>query len=82
MNIELTNDNERKCSFIIRENITRDTYIYLEEVQVLDGFEFWPNKPIDIEKPASVSKDHEFIYRIPAAIKNRNDHEYVIHYKE
>ena len=45
-----------KCSFIIKENITKDTYIYYEEVKKLSNFEFWPHLPMDIEKPASVSE--------------------------
>ena len=47
------------------ENVSKDCYIYLEEVAALQGFKFWPHTPIDIEKPASVSKDHEFVWRLP-----------------
>lgn len=46
------------CNWIVHENITKDTYVYLEEVKSLKNFEFWPHTPIDIEKPSSVSKDH------------------------
>ena len=53
------------CSWIFIENVTKDTYIYLEEVKGLKDFEFWPHSPIDIEKPTSVSKDHQFIWRLP-----------------
>ena len=51
------------CSLVFIENVTKDTYIYLEEVKGLKDFEFWPHSPIDIEKPASVSEDHQFIWR-------------------
>ena len=53
------------CSWVFIENVTKDTYIYLEEVKGLKDFEFWPHNPIDIEKPASVSQDHQFIWRLP-----------------
>ena len=41
-----------------RENITKDIYIYLEEVEALRRFEFWPHKAIDIEKPSSAAEEH------------------------
>ena len=44
-----------KCTLVIRELITKDVYIYLEEVQALRNFEFWPQEPMDIEKPASTA---------------------------
>ena len=53
----------KNCGLVFIENVTKDTYIYLEEVKGLNGFEFWPHIPIDIEKPASVSQDHQFIWR-------------------
>ena len=53
----------KNCGLVFIENVTKDTYIYLEEVKGLNGFEFWPHVPIDIEKPASVSQDHQFIWR-------------------
>ena len=52
-----------KCSLIFRETVTKDAYVYLEEVKAQNGFEFWPGYPIDIEKPASVSQDHQIIWR-------------------
>ncbi len=55
-----------KCSFVIRESISKDVYIYLEEVLALKNFEFFPtNEPMDIEKPASTAKEYEFIWRVP-----------------
>ena len=44
------------CHLIFIENVTKDTYIYLEEMKKLKGFTFWPHYPMDIEKPASESK--------------------------
>ena len=46
-----------ECSLIIKENVTKDTYIYMEEAKAIKGFHFWPHIPNDIEKPSSVSKD-------------------------
>ena len=43
------------CSFVIKDQATKDSYVYLEEVKGLKGFDFWPGTPIDIEKPASIS---------------------------
>ena len=46
----------RNNSLIFREMVTNDTYIYLEELRTRKpSLEFWPEKGIDIEKPASVS---------------------------
>ena len=53
------------CSLVFVENVTKDTYIYYEEVKGLDGFQFWPHTPIDIERPSSASIDHQFIWRLP-----------------
>ena len=58
-----TKEELQNCGLVFIENVTKDTYIYLEEVKGLKGFEFWPHTPIDIEKPASVSEDHPFIWR-------------------
>ena len=44
-------------SLVIKENVTKDTYIYMEEAKAIKGFHFWPHIPNDIEKPSSVSKD-------------------------
>ena len=47
------------CSFVFRENITADMYIYYEEVTASAGmydFETWPHHlPMDIEAPRSKS---------------------------
>ena len=45
-----------KCSFIFIENMTRDTYVYLEEIKKVKEFKFWPHIPMNIEIPASESK--------------------------
>ena len=46
------------CSFVFRENITADMYIYYEEVtKGMYDFETWPHHlHMDIEAPASTSK--------------------------
>ena len=48
------------CSFVFRENITADMYIYYEEVTASAGmydFETWPHHlPMDIEAPRSKSQ--------------------------
>ena len=54
-----------RCSLVVRELISKDVYIYLEEVEALKNFEFWPHEPMDIEKPASSAQDYEFIWRLP-----------------
>ena len=48
----------KDCSFVFRENITADMYIYYEEVtKGMYDFETWPHHlPMDIEAPASTSK--------------------------
>jgi len=55
------------CSFVFRETVTKDMYIYYEEVtQEMPGFVNWPHhKPMNIEAPASISQDEEFIWRLP-----------------
>lgn len=50
---------------MFREHISKDTYIYMEELTALDGFELHPLQPIDIERPSSASKDHEVRWRLP-----------------
>ena len=48
----------RNNSLVIREMVTNNTYIYLEELKTKkQSLEFWPEKGIDIEKPASVSTE-------------------------
>ena len=54
-----------KCSIVIREAISKDVYIYLEEAEALKNFDFWPHEPMDIEKPASTAAEYEFIWRVP-----------------
>ena len=55
----------KNCSLVFRERISKDTYIYLEELLKLSNFTLHPKATIDIEKPASVSKDHALIWRFP-----------------
>ena len=68
-NITYTTDataDIKYCSFIFRENITRDLYIYLEEVtRDMPGFESFPlDRPMNIEQPASVAEPQDFVWRI------------------
>ena len=67
------------CSFVFRENITSDMYIYYEEVTASNGmyyFETWPHHlPMDIEAPKSKSKPQEFIWRLP--LKEREPNNYM-----
>jgi hypothetical protein len=58
-------EEQTDCSFVISEVISKDIYIYLEEVLALKDFEFWPHYAQDIEKPASVAKTYDFIWRLP-----------------
>ena len=45
-----------KCSWVFRENITKDLYVYFEEVtRDLPGFESWIKEPMNIEIPAQLS---------------------------
>lgn len=52
-------------SLIFREKITKDAYVYIEEIAKLEGFDFFPKMSIDIEKPSSVSKEHTLVWRLP-----------------
>ena len=57
-------EEERKnCSLVFRETVSNNSYIYREEL-LQKGLEFLPSSPMDIEKPASVSKDQTFIWRL------------------
>ena len=54
---KIDNEEERKaCYLVFRETVSNNSYIYREEL-LQKGLEFLPNAPMDIEKPASVSKD-------------------------
>ena len=55
---------ELKCALAIRENITRDTYVMLEEMEAVQSLEFYPHEPIDIERPSSASESHEVLLRV------------------
>ena len=52
-------------SLVFREVIQKDAYVYIEELEKVADFDFYPHTSIDIEKPASVSKNHTFIWRLP-----------------
>ena len=55
------------CSFVFRENITKDMYIYYEEVtRDMPGFQTWPHhQKMDIEIPSSVAQPFTFVWRLP-----------------
>ena len=60
-NVTYTTDLEvdlQYCSFVFRENITSDLYVYYEEVtRDMPGFQTWPHHlPMNIEAPAQVSQ--------------------------
>ncbi len=83
-NITYTVTNEldlRNCAFIINENITKDHYIYYEEVtRDMPGFQTWPHhKVMNIEAPTSTSVDEEFIWRLP--LNERQPNSYITHYE-
>jgi len=37
-----TEEELSKCSIVVREQIPRDCYIYLEELRKFEGFDFYP----------------------------------------
>ena len=47
------------------DNITKDAYVYYEEIKKLKGFEFFPHIPMNIEAPASISERLQFMWRLP-----------------
>lgn len=56
----------QQCSLVVRENITKDHYIYYEEVtRDLPGFQSHFDKVMNIEAPTSTSKDETWIWRLP-----------------
>ena len=62
------------CAFIVRENITKDHYIYYEEVtKDPHGFQTWPHhKKMNIELPTSEAVDEEFIWKLPLKTNSPN----------
>ena len=52
-------------SLIFKETVTKDAYVYIEEIEKLQNFDFYPKTSIDIEKPSSVSKEHTLLWRLP-----------------
>ena len=76
-NVTYTTDLEvdlKYCSFVFRENITSDLYVYYEEVtRDMPGFETWPHHlPMNIEAPAQKSEPQDFIWRLPLSAKEPN----------
>ena len=65
---------------IFREKISKDIYIYLEEVLILKNFEFWPHVAMDIEKPSSAAKEYEFIWRLPVKYEMAKHHTWIKNY--
>ena len=53
----LENSDELACSWVFRETISKDMYIYLEEVEALKRYDFVPHVPMDVEKPSSTAKE-------------------------
>ena len=83
-NVTYTTDKEadlQYCSWVFRENITSDMYIYYEEVtRDMPGFETWPHHlPMNIEEPAQISKPQDFIWRLPLTV-NSDKHSYVTNF--
>jgi len=66
----------KHCSFVVRENITKDHYIYYEEVtRDMPGFQTWPHhKAMNIEAPTSTSVDEQFIWRLPLKVREPNSY--------
>ena len=55
----------RNQSLIFREEVSNNTYIYLEELKnKRKTFEFWPTEGLDIEKPSTVSTPQAFVWRL------------------
>ena len=84
-NVTYTTDNAsdlQYCSFVFRENITSDLYIYYEEVtRDMPGFETWPHHlPMNIEEPAQISKPQDFIWRLPLTV-NSDKHSFVTRFE-
>ena len=84
--VTYTTDNANDvayCSWIFRENITADMYIYYEEVtRDMPGFETWPHHlPMNIEEPAQISKPQDFIWRLPLTVNSAEGHSYVTKYE-
>ena len=61
--------------------VPKDAYIYLEEVEALKRFQFWPHTFMDIEKPASVSMAREFIWSVPLHLGKVDHSNYIKNYE-
>ena len=68
------------CSFVFRETITTDAYIYYEEVtRDMPGFQIWPHaQKMDIEIPSSIAEPFTFIWKLP--FKEKIPNSYIKHY--
>ena len=75
-------DDLDRCAYVVRENITKDMYVYYEEVtRDLPGFQTWPHhKKMDIEAPAAASVDEEFIWLLPFTQDHTNS--WMTHYSK
>jgi len=71
----------QKCAFVVRENITKDHYVYYEEVtRDLPGLDSWPHhKVMNIEAPTSNSVAEEWIWRLP--LSERKPNSYIINFE-
>lgn len=72
---------ETSCALVFRENITQGVYIYIEEAEAINGFEFWPTRLIEIERPASASINYEFIFRVPLSNNGSAISELIVNYQ-
>ena len=72
--VRFDSEAERDGSLVLAHKVGKNTYVYLEELQMLDGFDFYPTHPMDIEKPASVSKDQLFMWRLPLNSARKHGH--------
>ena len=70
--VKFDDPSDRDSSLVFTQNIGKNTYVYLEEMKALKGFEFYPHTPMDIEKPASANEDMLFIWRVPLNVDDKN----------
>ena len=78
-NVTYTVDHDpdlQYCSWVFRENITSDMYVYYEEVtRDMPGFLNWPHdRPMNIEAPAQVSEPQDFVWRLPLSATEPNSY--------
>eukprot|EP00347_Sterkiella_histriomuscorum_P000290 403376451 len=73
--------SELRCHVIFRENITKDLYVDLDELLQLRRFEFYPQTPMDVEKPSSVSTHQELLWRVPIHMDKKLYSSYIKNYE-